>query len=129
MAKKKQKPSLELTNASGDEQASNAGSYVRENGELVLQSSTKVVNPFGGNRPFIEPDEPRAQQPAPVANLVDQAINQVVEAIGSIDPNDRELWTKQSGPKLSALQEILGDAVTDDVRAAAWEIYKSTQET
>jgi len=137
METKKTEVSLELTDPKGDQQPSESGSYVRKDGELVLVETTKNPDPFGGDTRFIEPESEAAVEQPVIAEelsaddelLVQEAIDEVVAAIALVDSTNHSLWTKESGPKLSALEELVGHAVTADMRTAAWEIFTTAQES
>lgn len=144
MNTEKSKPSLELTDREGEDRPNGPGSFVREDGELTRVGGTKNPNPFGEGKVF-QTDEPSDPEPESESDAesdesvqdtltdteqseVDAALEEVVTAIGLVDKNDSSLWTKNSGPKLSALESIIGHPITDDMRSIAWESHQESQE-
>lgn len=43
-------------------------------------------------------------------------------AIARVDVNDQNAWTKNSGPKVSTLEKLLGYQITEAERDAAWHL-------
>lgn len=59
----------------------------------------------------------------------EKAFQALVEAIGEINPEDKDKWTGQSGPILGALKEASGrDDLTVENRDAAWRTWLELQE-
>lgn len=55
-------------------------------------------------------------------------LDDVVEAIGQLDPDNEDHWTQANLPEVGALKEILGRNVTGAERDAAWERYQEEAE-
>jgi hypothetical protein len=62
------------------------------------------------------------------AGEAEQQLDDVVEAIGQLDPNNEDHWTQANLPEVGALKEILGRNVTGAERDAAWEQYQEEAE-
>ncbi|GJM12792.1 MAG: hypothetical protein DHS20C12_11950 [Pseudohongiella sp.] len=129
-------PSLELTDEFGDETPNAAGSYTRVDGELVLDESltSKVIDPYqaqqGQSDPEQQADEPtEAEAPTEqAADDIDETVSEVITAFSLVDPDDPKLWTKQSGPKVSALEAVLSYPITEDIRNIAWDMHQQSQD-
>lgn len=61
----------------------------------------------GGKNPPPPPDPDRQQK--------------IIEAIGQLEKQNQELWTKDGKPQVPAIEEILGDNITAAERNDAWE--------
>lgn len=59
-------------------------------------------------------------EPAPEPGFDD-----IVQAIGRLDPDDRSLWTRRGPPRVDALVALLGRRITAAQRTAAWKAAKS----
>lgn len=68
-------------------------------------------------------DKPK-QNPPPAAEMVD-----IVEAIATLDKENKKLWTKSGAPQTTALEAAIKDkkgsavTVSADSRNAAWEEF------
>ena len=51
-------------------------------------------------------------------------LDRLVEAIGDLDPDDKELWTAAGVPKVEAIEEVLGQDITGPQRDEAWKAYQ-----
>lgn len=47
----------------------------------------------------------------------------IVQSIAGIDKDDADSWTKTKGPKVSALEAVLGYQITEAERDSAWQIF------
>ncbi len=54
--------------------------------------------------------------------------NDIVDAIGELDPEDEELWTQGGKPQVEALEALLGYPVSGKQRDEAWNIFKKASE-
>jgi len=50
---------------------------------------------------------------------------QIVEAIGQLDPDNSEQWTKGNKPKTDVLTDLLGTDISAAERDAAWETHQA----
>ena len=50
---------------------------------------------------------------------------QIVEAIGQLDPDNSEQWTKGNNPKTDVLTDLLGTDISAAERDAAWETHQA----
>lgn len=51
---------------------------------------------------------------------------QIVEAIGQLEPGNEQHWTKGNKPEIKALENLLGTAPTAAERDEAWKIYQAS---
>lgn len=57
-------------------------------------------------------------------DVVELSLEQIVEAIGSLDADDEKLWTKEKGPKPDALTKVLKQKVSAEQRDQAWVVFQ-----
>ena len=58
-----------------------------------------------------------APEPAP-------GLDDIVEAIGRLDRDDRSLWTRRGPPRVDAIEALLGRQITAAERNAAWKVAR-----
>ncbi|MDF1622521.1 MAG: hypothetical protein P1V33_03505 [Pseudohongiella nitratireducens] len=87
-----------------------------------VQSTGEVVEREPGTKPR-EIYDPVVSTEERQANKDQSAIDSIVQAIDQVDPNDTELWTKNKGPKVSAIEALLGKPITEAERDTAWQQY------
>jgi len=51
------------------------------------------------------------------------ALEPIVAVISQLDPQDSDLWTKNRGPKVSAIEAQLGQSITEAERDNAWQLF------
>ena len=66
-------------------------------------------------------DESGAEEPGP--KEVD--IDEVIDAIDHLDPDDPDRWTKTGKPQVVPLEDYLGYDISAAQRDAAWEQYQA----
>ena len=61
-------------------------------------------------------------------DIQQERMTQLLAAIGSLDADNAELWTKSGDPKTDALSAVTGDEVSADERNAAWTLFREGAE-
>jgi hypothetical protein len=75
------------------------------------------------NKAEVPMDEQAPPMNAPKNNEPD-IVQEIVEAIGLLDPENPDHYTKGKKPEVAALEEILGKDITAAQRDKAFEIYQ-----
>ncbi len=70
------------------------------------------------------PADAPTEKPRPARTVIDD----VRDAIGLLDRNDKNAWTKERKPRVEAIEAVLGTPVTDDQRDAAWALINEAKE-
>lgn len=97
-----------------------AGVHTATPDGLVRQadSATQVVDPYLPTEPSTE-----HQDSEDLAVGAAELVEAVADAIAGIDPARSELWTKNKGPKVTALEAVLGFQITEAERDSAWLVF------
>lgn len=48
---------------------------------------------------------------------------EIIQAIGRLDPGNKDLWTSGGKPQVSAIEAVLGKQISAGDRDAAWDVF------
>ena len=99
---------------------------VLDNGREIFSPGASIDIEDDEAARLIKAGKVREAKP-PLHVVVD--LDDIVEAIGGLDPDDMELWTKTNKPKTEVLSAILEKEITAKERDAAWTIYQDKEGT
>ena len=71
---------------------------------------------------LVSDDDPGAEKAKAEA---EERANLIIEAIGQIDPEQRENFTEAGAPKVLALEAVINFDITEAERDAAWAFFKA----
>ncbi|HDZ10031.1 hypothetical protein [Pseudohongiella sp.] len=117
--------SLELK-GKGMERPVTAGvHYVSQDGLAhAVGSATYNPEPFAPKQAENQALNDSVDAPVSAAELAERArAGDIVDAIASLDLADDEIMTKNKGPKVAAIEAVLGFQITEADRDQAWQLF------
>lgn len=117
--------SLELK-GKGMERPVTAGvHYVSQEGLAhAVGSATYNPEPFAPKQAESQPQSTSLDAPGLTAAEVERAlVDDIVDALATMDLADDEIMTKNKGPKVAAIEAVLGFPITEADRDQAWQLF------